>query len=348
MAIKWDKDVPDNIRSKLEVLFDTEIEGLIEEEGTDYNKAGFITMPLSHLIGEVDVRDPGDGKKIIFWANNRKGDSKFGTEYNTGRIIHTILQLYPSLFWAYNIKDRAMWIDLDDAVNMVIHSPESPVIINDTSLPLFERRTIVVVADDASPKIRGINYYTMTKAKELFKFPPNHPVAGTAYAMIDVYPDHYIPLSGFHEHYKQTKHAAFIELCASLGAKEICIESAEINNQTLDINADIKTPLSSLGLGINVRENRETGQKIAFKFSEDNKEIKDFDSPWLYTEPSWLSMNNLRRKNHLQELGAEFTCVDDMGINANLSAHLKVVGVNIGGNFQEMTKIRLSYSVIFW
>jgi hypothetical protein len=61
-----------------------------------------------------------------------------------------------------------------------------------------------------------------------------------------------------------------------------------------------------------------------------------------------MSMNNLRRKNHLAELGAEFTCVDDMGITANLSASLKGVGVNIGGSFQEMTKIRLSYSVVFW
>jgi hypothetical protein len=223
-----------------------------------------------------------------------------------------------------------------------------PTPFNDSSLSTSERRTVVVIADKATTMTGGIAHYTMTKAKEMFKFPPNHPVPGSAYAMIDVYPDHYVPLSNFHEHYKQTKHAAFIELCASLGAKEICIENVEINNQTLDINANIKTPLSSLGLGINVKENHETGQKIAFKFSEENKEIKDFDSPWLYTEPSWLSMNNLRRKNHLQELGAEFTCIDDMGINANLSASLKGVGVNIGGSFTEMTKIRLSYSVIFW
>jgi hypothetical protein len=228
------------------------------------------------------------------------------------------------------------------------YSDPSSYNIDDASLPVQDRRTIVVIADGASSKMGGLPHYTTSKARQLFKFPPNHPSMNTAYSMVDVFPEHYVPIAGFHEYYKQTKHAAFIELCASLGAKEICIESAEINNQTLDINGDIKAPLSSLDLGINVRENRETGMKIAFKFSEDNKGIKDFDSPWLYTEPSWLSMNNLRRKNHLQELGAEFTCVDEMGITANLSASLKGAGVNIGGNFQEMTKIRLSYSVIFW
>jgi len=58
-------------------------------------------------------------------------------------------------------------------------------------------------------------------------------------------------------------------------------------------------------------------------------------------------MNNLRRNNHLQEIGAEFNYTDDMGINAELTAQLKVVGVNIGGSFSEITKIRLSYNVIF-
>jgi len=59
-------------------------------------------------------------------------------------------------------------------------------------------------------------------------------------------------------------------------------------------------------------------------------------------------MNNLRRNNHLKEIGAEFSCVDDMGINASFTARLGPFGINIGGSFQEMTKIRLSYNVIFW
>jgi len=189
--------------------------------------------------------------------------------------------------------------------------------INDLNLTVSDRRIIIIIADNASVKMHGIPHYTMSEAKKLFRFPPNHPIVNTAYAMAEVYPDHYVQLSEFHEYFKQTKHAAFIELCASLGAKEICIEKAELNNQNLDINSDIKTPLASLGLGINIRQNKETGEKVAFKFSDENKGIKEYDSPWINAEPSWRSMNNLRRKNHLQEIGAEFTYVDDMGINAN-------------------------------
>jgi hypothetical protein len=225
-----------------------------------------------------------------------------------------------------------------------------PIIINKEELVTSERRTIVVVADDYNNK-NGFNetpYYTMSKAKDLFKFPPNHPIENTAYAMAEVYPDHYVLVSEFHEYFKQTKHAAFIELCANLGAKEICIEHVEINNQALDINGDITMPLGSLGLGINIKQNRETGKKVAFRFPEENMGIKEYDVSWVYTEPSWRSMINLREKNHLMELVAEFNCVDDMGINAQLNTKFIRYGINIGGNFTEMTKIRLSYKVVFW
>lgn len=220
--------------------------------------------------------------------------------------------------------------------------------INDSSLDLSDRRVIVIVADNGFVKYGGAPHYTISKAKKSFKFPPNHPVANTAYAMTEVYPEHYIQLSEFHEYITKTKHEAFIELCANLGAKEICIESVEINNKSLDINGDIKTPLVKCGLNISHWKNTETGVKNTFKFPEENSKIKDYDSPWLIVEPSWRTMNNLRRKNHLKEFRAEFNYTDDMGVNTKLAATFKGVGINIGGGFSEMTKIRLNYNVLFW
>jgi len=269
-------------------------------------------------------------------------------EVNLIYISELMKKFNPSLVVRYDTKG---FIELSYSTLLAteFNNNNTDVIINDSSVPLHDRRIILVLQDE-SKKMQLVNQpqYTIEKALQLFKFPPNHPIANTAYAMADVFPDHYIPISQFHQYFKETKHAAFIELCASLGAKEITIERAEINNQALDINGDIKTPLSQLGLGINVKENRETGEKIAFKFSEENKGIKDYDSPWINTEASWRSMIKLRRDNHMSEVGAEFNCVDDMGINTGLTAQLQGVGVNIGGSFQEMTKIRLSYNVLFW
>jgi hypothetical protein len=253
----------------------------------------------------------------------------------------------PGIFEDTRTKDR-----YKSGVNLPASERNLFIAFDDKAVEEYRNSEILVTEDDnliknAENKLH-IPCIPISEARSCFKFPPNNPVHNTAYAMVDVFPNYYVPLSQFHEYYKQTKHAAFIELCAHLGAKEIYIESAEINNQTLDVNGDIRGDLANLNLGISIRESRDTGMKAAFTFSKANRRIKDFDTPWMYTESSWQSLNNLRRRNHLQTINAEFNCTDDFGINANLSAQLGALGINIGGKFTGMTKIRLVYAVIFW
>jgi len=348
MGINWGNDISTEVRRKLETLFDTLIvDGLIKVSSDDVLEQGTTgrleTKPLGKLIEEVSTYD----QNIIKIDLPHAGKYEFGGGYSTGRVVHILASRFPLLVVGFNTV-RAFVLINTNALKQIQFDKYASEKINDVSCPLYERRTIAVVPDNAKPIDQNIKYYTMTKAKELFKFPPNHPIPDMAYAMIDVYPEHYVPISIFHEHYKQSKHAAFIELCANLGAKEICIESAEINNKEIDVKVDARVLLTRLGLGLSISQNMETGQTVVFEFSEKNSIKKDYDSPWLYAEPSWLSMNNLRRENHLQKLGAQFNCLDDMGINANLTANLLKFGINIGGSFHEMTKIRLSYKVVFW
>jgi len=219
--------------------------------------------------------------------------------------------------------------------------------IGNADTQITDRRIIVVIGDGDTPKISDFPHYTISEAKKLFKFPPNHPIIDTAYAMAEVLPNSYITVSSFHEYLKQTKHTEFIKLCASLGAKEIQLESVEINERKLDIKSDVAS-IKSAGLGIGITQNKETGANIAYKFPYSNRGIKEFDSPWLHTEPTWNTMNELRRNSGLLQVGAEFTYLEEMGINAELSAKFLKFGIEIGGNFQELTKIRLVYNVIFW
>jgi hypothetical protein len=203
-----------------------------------------------------------------------------------------------------------------------------------------------------SGKLPDYPVYDIDQVKEYFKFPPQHPITNTAYAMCDVVPDIYIPLNNFHNYFQEQKHASFIKLCASLGAKEVFLESAEINNKAYGFNADtdIPTELGMLGLNANVgikKDNSYNG-KLSFTFSEKNKEIKEYDSPWINTEPTWENMADMRKNNYIETFKAEYRYIDDMGITANLSAKLNGMGINIGGSFNEIKKIILKYHVIFW
>jgi len=189
-------------------------------------------------------------------------------------------------------------------------------------------------------------------AEKHFKFPPNHPKQNLLYGMCDIIPDLYVPISTFHDYFMQMKHTSFIELCASLGAKEIYLEYAEIENKSynIDSSANIPSALGMLGLNLSLDEstsNKMNG-KLAFKFSEKNKEIKDYQSEWIDTEPTWKSMKKMRIENHAESYRAEFNYSEDYGVNSKVAANCTALGINIGGSFKAIKETKLKYNVLFW
>lgn len=182
------------------------------------------------------------------------------------------------------------------------------------------------------------------KVKSYFRFPPNHPVKDMAYATCNIVPDLYIPIANFHDHFQQMKHASFVQLCANLGAKEVIVHDIKIDNETVDMKAEIPVLVAKLGLNYN----KEVNQKTAFSFSENNRNIKPYESPWIETEPTWESMINTRKNNFLKRYNCEYNYTDDFGINGNLVGNLNSFKINIGGSFTILRKINIKYEVIFW
>ena len=196
------------------------------------------------------------------------------------------------------------------------------------------------------PLIGAIN------AEKYFNFPRNHPVRNMLYGMCDIIPDFYVPLSSFHEYFQQLKHSSFLELCASLGAKEIYLEYAEMENMSykIDASGNIPTELGEFGLDFSLDSSttKKMAGRLAYKFSEKNKKIKEYQSEWMETEPTWKSMKKMRIENHVESFKAEFNYSDDFGINSEVAAKVAGFGINIGGEFKEIKKTKLKYNVVFW
>jgi hypothetical protein len=159
--------------------------------------------------------------------------------------------------------------------------------------------------------------------------------------MCDLLPDKYVPLNIFHTYFQQKKHSSFIELCASLGAKEVYLEFAEIDNKSYKINTSsdiLIEELSKLGVNLNVNGHKNMNGKIAYTFSEKNNKIKDYQSVWIETEPTWESMIKMRINNHAKTCNVEYNYTDDFGINADVIAKCADFWINIGGEFNKMKK----------
>jgi tetratricopeptide (TPR) repeat protein len=195
----------------------------------------------------------------------------------------------------------------------------------------------------------AISFYTVKNAKKGFNFEPNHPVAMGAYAMCEVEPENYVTLNSFHNYCQSIKRQAFLELCANLGAKEIYIENAEINNREIDLQAGAsKKLLGEFAGSYGDTKKSSSGEMLAFTFSQENSGIRDYSTPWLASEPTWKAMYNMRKRNHVKTFDAEFNYTNDYGINGDLSAKFLGCSLNIGGSFHEMTEVRIKYKVVFW
>jgi len=222
--------------------------------------------------------------------------------------------------------------------------------LTDSDLDPHKRRQILVVSEGIQHGLAAdVPKYTVKKAMKLFQFPPNHPIPGAVYAMVDVVPDVYVPLVQFHDYVKNSKHEAFVNLCASLGAKEVHVQSVVINDRALDVNSDISHPLAEAGFSLNIKENSKDGTKIAMSFNQSNSQIRDVaDSPWINIEPTWRSMIKGRKEYGLETFTVEFNHTDEMGVDAKLAAKFAEYGASIGGSYREMTRVKLTYEVVFW
>ena len=162
-------------------------------------------------------------------------------------------------------------------------------------------------------------------AQKNFQFPPNHPQHNMLYAMCDILPNLYVPLSTFHDYIQDMKHSSFIELCASLGAKEIYYESDETDNKSFGINASSDTPVEKVS--IDGHKNNNTNKSLAYKFPEKNSNTnEDYQSEWLAVEPTWKSMKKMRINNHVESFIVNYNYTVDFGINADLAAKCKGIG----------------------
>jgi len=119
-----------------------------------------------------------------------------------------------------------------------------------------------------------------------------------------------------------------------------------------DFTSDIPIPTEVGALNIGVTAGGKSSHNImgrlAFTFGESNAQVREVNTPWLKSEPTWQSMIDLRKSNALKSYAAEFNYRDEMGVNGDLIGKMKGLGVSIGGNYKEFKSVKLKYNVVFW
>lgn len=182
-----------------------------------------------------------------------------------------------------------------------------------------------------------------------FRFPPQHPQKGIVYSCTDFDPNYYIPLSTFHQYSFDLKQSSFIKMCAHLGAKEIFLINEEIDNVVTNLNMEVEVMVASASLNTRAEKNEFKSNITHFLFPKpSHKQTIPFQSKWIETEPTWETLQEVRLENNASSYNCELNYTDEMGVTADLAARYLKNGLNIGGTFEKIKKIKRNYKVIFW
>jgi hypothetical protein len=194
-----------------------------------------------------------------------------------------------------------------------------------------------------------ISFVPINYSFENFIFPPQHPQKGIIYSCTDFEPNFYIPLSSFHQYSFNLKQSSFIEMCASLNAKEILLIDEIVDNVKTNLDAKIEIMESYNKLSAEFKLGEIKFDKTSFIFPKPNeKKIIQYESKWINCEPNWQTLQKLRIENNISEYTCELNYTDEMGVNIEMATKLKNNGLNIGGSFEKIKKIKREYKVVFW
>jgi hypothetical protein len=214
----------------------------------------------------------------------------------------------------------------------------------EVSKDIFERLKIKKMQDIAKGEI---DYCAQN-----FKFPAQHPANGVVYACPDYQSEFYLPIANFHEYTFQLKLGAFVEMCASLGAKKCTIIYAEENGKEINLNLKSTGVYTSAGeVDIEAKNKTSETHSVSFNSEYDFPKpagIKEYNSKWISSEPSWSTLQRLRLNNGIFKYKAELNYCDEMGIDRSFATKLGKKGINIGGTFNEIKKKKFVYEVEFW
>lgn len=190
-------------------------------------------------------------------------------------------------------------------------------------------------------------------AREQFTFPINHPIDGLVYACCQTEPNLYVPLASFHQYLYEAKMAAFHELCANLGVRHCTVVYAEEDGQDVTTRARASgsptriVPGSvDLSTSVNLHSGETAG--VFAEYPPPNRPLIESQSGWLNGEPTWGMMQKLRFERNLERWRAEFSYLDDMGINTNVVTAIAGLGLDIGGAFMKMNQRKWTFDVGFW
>lgn len=174
---------------------------------------------------------------------------------------------------------------------------------------------------------------TAKQARPL-EFPAGHPLDNVVYVADPGVPGRYFPVSNFHRAMFDDKYSEAIRLLRSLGAERIVIEYLQGYEHAGGITFSASGIEGDPHGGMKKSSKRGIGATLVMELRPEGRARLPRDLFWYRSEPLWQEIAEARLEHRLQSFNLELRYSDDFGVNGELAARIKDIGLELGGDFR--------------
>lgn len=182
-------------------------------------------------------------------------------------------------------------------------------------------------------------------------FPPGHPRRKIVYVGHPFLKQQYVPLASFHKVLFEQKVIEAMELLAALGATSLAVSQAVGTESSAKLAASVGVPVQGAAVNVGIDGGRRQADQgsvlISATFLPRRPPYQPDGLIWYPHEEFWKSMTKLRLNNGLDTYRLEVNYEEDFGVNAQVSAKIQGVGLELGGEFKTLTSTKWVMSGTF-
>lgn len=215
-----------------------------------------------------------------------------------------------------------------------------------------EERFLVVLEEVLDLKHR-IYWYESSEAKKLFKFDVGYtPKNGVILVQHPIEHERYIIPTEYSYRLSREKEAAFRQIVAALGAKELRLINAEIKERRgfWGGSLSVKQAATQVGIRADFDKSGSLVKSVYSRFSKpDSSPRVPLDlQQWVDSDPDLKTMVRGRLEANLEYDRVTLEFSEKMGIGGEIAAKIASQGLSFGGKYERVFHSVWYYEVEYW
>jgi hypothetical protein len=195
--------------------------------------------------------------------------------------------------------------------------------------------------------------FTPSEARRLFRFDVGHTASnGTLYLRHPTFEDRYIAPAEFSRILAREREAAFRQLAAALGARQLELVQASVKTKKELFGSKVSIPEAAADVGIKASFDSDGSfrRQVYATFGKPLSipHVPADLEPWVAMDPDLRTMARARTEANQLSIRVNLEFKQTQSLGGQVAAKVAGRGLDIGGTYKELSHSTWSFEVHFW